>query len=769
MKDIVKISERFENKTTDELFKEIIEQIIYAVIGFVASRALVLGKFVPFGLSVLSAAPLTYTPAVATGVFLGYFVPVNNSSGFRYIAALFAILAIKLLLTNYKKLLNSQYFLVLIATLSSMLTAAVGLKTNDITFVEVLAEGIFCAFGTYFMAITFKAINKGSFGFSHTELTSLLITISIVLWGVIGIKFAGISLGNILSICFILAASKYGGIISGAVSGIAVAIILTFSGGNTTAAVALAFAGLMAGVFSSLGKYAQTVVVVFSGFVGSLSSGDISLVSITIVELCLGCALFLAIPKRLGTALGKVLSNCSRYSIPEGFKKSLIMRLELASSALHDVSETVEQVSNELSKINSPDFSRVIFGIEEEACKGCKLRVHCWESRRENTVNAILEMTKAIKQGETNCEAAAPDEFKGRCLKPTSVAECTYKKYSDYAARIAAENRLCDVRGVVTDQFNGISSMLYDLSLDFKNDEVFDNSAAENAVAAVKNLDIIVYEASSRIDKFGRMTIEMKIKKTPELVINKMSLMKTVSLAVERDFDVPRINEAGTEIYITLTEKADISIDIGVMQKTADGSSMCGDVYKYFYDQKGHFIMMISDGMGTGGRAAVDGAMASGLMSRLLKAGFGFDCSLKILNSSMLFKSTDESLATIDIAQIDLYTGQTELYKAGAAPSVIRRSGKTAKAESTSLPAGILREIAFDEAKVRCKVGDIVVLLSDGAAASGLDWIRAEIEAWREGSAEELAEKICEGAARRKTDSHRDDITVMAAILTKAP
>ena len=134
----------------------------------------------------------------------------------------------------------------------------------------------------------------------------------------------------------------------------------------------------------------------------------------------------------------------------------------------------------------------------------------------------------------------------------------------------------------------------------------------------------------------------------------------------------------------------------------------------------------------------------------------------------MLFKSTDESLATVDIASIDLYTGQTLLYKAGAAPTIIRRSGKTGKAESTSLPAGILREIGFDKAAVKCKVGDIVVLMSDGATGSGTDWIRAEIEAWRDGSAKELAERLCECAKRRRNDNHEDDITVIAAILNKS-
>jgi stage II sporulation protein E len=178
--------------------------------------------------------------------------------------------------------------------------------------------------------------------------------------------------------------------------------------------------------------------------------------------------------------------------------------------------------------------------------------------------------------------------------------------------------------------------------------------------------------------------------------------------------------------------------------------------------------MMISDGMGTGGRAAVDGAMASGLMARLLKTGFGYNCSLKLLNSSMLFKSTDESLATMDIASIDLHTGTLELYKAGAAPTIVRRSGKTGKAESTSLPIGILRDVSFDKATVKCKIGDIVVLMSDGATTEGTDWIREEIEAWQDGTAQDLSDRLCLCARRRTTEKRKDDITVMCAILEKA-
>ena len=81
---------------------------------------------------------------------------------------------------------------------------------------------------------------------------------------------------------------------------------------------------------------------------------------------------------------------------------------------------------------------------------------------------------------------------------------------------------------------------------------------------------------------------------------------------------------------------------------------------------------------------------------------------------------------------------------------------------------GILREIGFDRAGIRLRTGDILLLLSDGATTDGTDWIRAELEAWREGNAQELAEHITRCARRRCSSPERDDITVMAAILEKA-
>ena len=705
LKENVKISTKIEDYSTKELIFAVIEHISIALAAALSARGVILDKLLPFGISFLCGCNPVFTPAAALGAFISYFIPSVGNSGFRYIAALFAVLSIKLLLGGYKKIVTNPLFLSLIAFLSCVFTGFGTLGTEGMTVITVFTEALICGMGAFFVRKTFSAFDRITAGFSQEELAALLLTASMVIMGLYDFNLLGVSLGRILGLLLILSASKYGGIISGAVSGITVGFSMVLTGTDALLGLTFALAGLMCGIFSGIGKYAQMTVLLLLSLIGTASSGDIMLISRTSAESVLSCALFFLLPRNLSVEMGKIFSAYPRISLPTGVKKSLTMRLEMASNALKDVSQTVEQVSTQLSKINAPDFGYVISAIEQEACAGCKLRVHCWESRRNNTVDAVIEMTKAIKNGEAAPENSVPDEFKGRCLRLTQMGNVTFRKYSDFTSRIAAENRIDEVRSVVSDQFNGISDMLRDLSYDFKNDEYFDSAVAEKSAAALSNIDIRVEEAGCRIDKYGRMTLEFKLKKAQDLIINKMQVMKMLSITCERDFDIPNISEVGNDIYIVLNERAAFTIDCGAEQINAGQSQICGDAYKYFNDGRGHFIMVLSDGMGTGGRAAVDGAMACGLMTRLIKAGFGYDCSLKFLNSSMLFKSTDESLATVDVASIDLFTGETALYKAGAAPSIIRRSGRTGKAQSNSLPAGILRDIGFDKAAVRCKAG----------------------------------------------------------------
>ena len=104
-------------------------------------------------------------------------------------------------------------------------------------------------------------------------------------------------------------------------------------------------------------------------------------------------------------------------------------------------------------------------------------------------------------------------------------------------------------------------------------------------------------------------------------------------------------------------------VEIGSDQHTADNGKLCGDCINYFNDGFGKTYALVCDGMGTGGRAAVDGNMAASVMTRLLRAGLSADSCLQIVNSALMVKSEDESLSTVDVTSVDLYTGKTTLKK----------------------------------------------------------------------------------------------------------
>lgn len=768
MKDLITKTQKAFALINSENSSAIALHILTAVFGFIAARGVIFDSLMPFGLVFLGGCNAVFLPSTAIGAFFGYFIPAVGTGGFKYIAALFAVVAVRLMLSGYKKLCESPFFLGAVTAIANLGAGMVTYSGVPIEALKLASESII-VFGAVFITHrTFVSLSKGWSGLSSDEMICIMGTAVMLLVGTLDLTVFDISVGRVIASVLILASARYGGVTISSSCGIAVSFACAITNSFESGFGIYAFAGLAAGIFGSLGKYAQAVSAIATGVIGlsfmQFKTGS----DIFLVEIIISAAIFLLIPRSLGITLSKLFYRSPNVNPQNSSTKALSMRLDLASNALLDVSDTVSQVSRELAKINAPDFKSVISFIEQDACAGCKLRLHCWESKHAATLDAIMQMITCIKGGETQPDTPVLEEFRGRCLRVKKMEDTVKYRYSQYASLITAENRIEEVRQVVSEQFDGISDMLSELSADFSNGEHYNNRAASRAASALKNIGIHSEESCAKIDKFGRLSLELKIKLDSNTVLNRLQIMKVLSLACERDFDTPNITKLGNCALITLNEHAIFKVDVGVEQLCAATGSICGDACKYFNDGKGHFIMVLSDGMGTGGRAAVDGAMASGLMARLLKAGFGYDCSLKIINSSMLFKSSDESLATMDIASIDLFNGCVELYKAGAAPTIVRKGGRSGRAEGASFPIGILKEVSFDRAGIRLRCGDILLLVSDGITFDGTEWIRSELEAWGSGSAQDLAEHICECARRRCVNTRPDDMTVMAAIIEKS-
>ena len=160
---------------------------------------------------------------------------------------------------------------------------------------------------------------------------------------------------------------------------------------------------------------------------------------------------------------------------------------------------------------------------------------------------------------------------------------------------------------------------------------------------------------------------------------------------------------------------------------------------------------------------------AAGLTARLLQAGLGADSVLPLVNAALMVKSSDESLATLDVVQIDRFTGRLGCRKAGASPTLLLSKGRVSRLERTSLPLGILREITSEYLEDTLTDGDVVLLCSDGALTGGLDGAEEALRTFdpQAETLDQLAQRIA-AAAREQQGDHPDDITVLALQLKSA-
>lgn len=104
-----------------------------------------------------------------------------------------------------------------------------------------------CGGGAYFISSFFRDYSEISVCLSADGLVSLFAFLGIILTGLHPFTYGGISVGHIAALALILTAAKYGGVLSGAVSGVTAALSLVFSGAPGEVAVIYAFTGVLGG------------------------------------------------------------------------------------------------------------------------------------------------------------------------------------------------------------------------------------------------------------------------------------------------------------------------------------------------------------------------------------------------------------------------------------------------------------------------------------------------------------------------------------------
>ena len=771
---MIQAIKRFYKDKSTAVARLVFLHICSLLTGLFTARITVFGSFMPFGMAVCAGFERSFCISAGAGAIFGSLYPANGAPSMRYIGGIAVILALKLIIDFAYKSLRVKTSACLYALLGSASSAVVLLLAGGASadlLTRYICETLLAVGSAYFLGTAFEMLTerRSLAKLSVEELCAAVISVSILLMSVASFTIYGVSIARIAAVLLLLCAAYFGKETTGAVCAVAFGFAMSAVSDNMYFIVgAYALGGLIAGVFSRLGRLACIVAFLLSNAVMVLGFYETYPVIPELFETALAGVLFLLLPKNALSAAGAFFAPAPALARTDGLRKSVVMRLKFASEALQDVSGTVEEVAGRLRKMNTPSLTDVFVKTENAACYKCGLRIHCFETSKEKTYAAFKAMTGKMGNQGPLVPEDYPKPWVDRCLEPDTVAQTLYDYFCEYRSKQAAEQRIAAIRSAVSDQMDGLSEMLRDMSGEFDTYERYDPDTANRVDGVLRRMGIQPSDVSCRIDRHSRMTVEIRVERLDVKTVNKSELMKQLSAACGKRFDVPCITQSSAAALLTLVEKTVYRVETGVAQYSYKNARLCGDSYQIFEDSRGSMVLVLSDGMGCGGRAAVDSSMAVGLIHRLVKAGFGYECSLKLVNSAMLFKSSDESLATVDITAIDLYSGQTDFFKAGTPETIVLRGNKIGRAGCKTYPAGILRDVQFDKTSTVLQMGDVVVMVSDGATSGGTEWIENEVRNFKRGTAQQLAEHLAQGAARRRDDGHEDDITVLVGKIEKA-
>lgn len=226
----------------------------------------------------------------------------------------------------------------------------------------------------------------------------------------------------------------------------------------------------------------------------------------------------------------------------------------------------------------------------------------------------------------------------------------------------------------------------------------------------------------------------------------------------------PSVVEASPQSFV-LEEEAAYLVLTGFSRAVKEGETVSGDNYAVIESEKGRVTVMVSDGTGSGEKAARDSERVLDLMEKMLEAGYETDTAVSMANTALFAAGEDNNHPTLDICDIDLYEGSCQLRKVGGAVTFLKRGQEVERLMTGNLPLGIFGQVEIQPICRQLQDGDYLIMVSDGVvdAFGGEDYentVTSIIAGLREQNPGELSERLMQIALHACGGKPQDDMTV---------
>ena len=204
----------------------------------------------------------------------------------------------------------------------------------------------------------------------------------------------------------------------------------------------------------------------------------------------------------------------------------------------------------------------------------------------------------------------------------------------------------------------------------------------------------------------------------------------------------------------------------GTAKAVKETEKVSGDNYSFYEGENGRMVAILSDGMGSGEKACRDSERVIDLTERFLEAGFGKEAAIQMINGALASSGQEENMSTLDVCDMNLYTGECEFIKVGAACTYIKRGRLVDRLSAQNFPLGVFGQMEPEVMYRTLQNGDYVIMLSDGvldALSQGIgeDVLPEIIGKMDYNNPNEIASQILTYCLTQSKGQIRDDMTVL--------
>ena len=414
--------------------------------------------------------------------------------------------------------------------------------------------------------------------------------------------------------------------------------------------------------------------------------------------------------------------------------------------------------------------SALVENLADRVCNTCNMKNICWKRELYYTYAAFEELISNFQDNRI----VVPNEIDRKCIHRNALMKNTEEIVNNYIINEMWRIRLSQGREILANQINNMAGTIKEIQKEF-NDSLNFNGIIEKKIIEVLNRNDIKFKDIMCInDDNDRLLIKLSMEACGGRQICVKEILPLVNEVTERCMcvcdDGCKINPDTNLCMVEFQETPKYHVASYVSRRSKHGETENGDSYSFGKLNDGSYMIIISDGMGSGAKAGHESKAAIDLIEKFTMSGLSKITAINSVNSIMTLKfSEDEKFSTIDLCSIDLYSGNVEFMKVGAVTSFIKRKDRVEIIDSKTLPIGVLDKVDIDTKDKKVQNGDIIVMISDGITdydnenAGKINWIVEYLQNCSSNNPKDIAEEIVKKSVKMGGGKAKDDMTVIVS------